>query len=75
MVVVRRRVGVVAAELPEWLVRYRPEEWCEDPDDVLDWRYFGWHRWLDARAEWAAEHGYSVEALDRAAGGRAWRIA
>lgn len=43
-----------AGAMPDWLVTYRPEQWAEDLNDMLEVYYFGRCAWLDARKEWLA---------------------
>lgn len=47
---------VDVAGLPPELRGYRPEDWCDDPGDPVQARYFGVHAYCRARVGWLAEH-------------------
>lgn len=50
----RRRASGPPSGMPPELVEFSPADWSDDPHDLLDWYYFGRHRWLDAQSAWLA---------------------
>lgn len=47
----RRRPAARVGGMPGWLAEYRPEDWTDDPGDVLGFNY-GRIRWAAARRVW-----------------------